>query len=75
MAALLQSQGYATGCVGKWHLGWNWAKLGPAQEAVDFARPITNGPTSISLIISLGSASARHAALCLCRERSPDRGA
>ncbi|MEZ4615704.1 MAG: arylsulfatase [Caldilineaceae bacterium] len=47
VAALLQSQGYATGCVGKWHLGWNWAKLGPAQEAVDFARPITNGPTSI----------------------------
>ncbi len=24
IAGLLKGQGYATACVGKWHLGWNW---------------------------------------------------
>jgi arylsulfatase A len=51
--ALLAGQGYATACVGKWHLGMTWpVKEGPAiagdgyeaEPRVDFARPIGDGP-------------------------------
>ena len=46
VASYLQQHGYQTACFGKWHLGWEWAKLGTAVEEVDYTRPIANGPTS-----------------------------
>ncbi len=50
VASFLKSHGYRTACVGKWHLGVNWAALegrvaGPNR--VDYAKPVRGGPTAL----------------------------
>ncbi len=44
VASFLKAKGYATACIGKWHLGWRWAKNGPRDEDVDYRQPIAAGP-------------------------------
>lgn len=54
LPAMLQQAGYATACIGKWHLGWEWPTTDgkPVTTGadtlgnLDFSKPILAGPTT-----------------------------
>jgi len=43
-ASLLREHGWRTACIGKWHLGWTWARCGEGEADVAFSQPIADGP-------------------------------
>jgi arylsulfatase A-like enzyme len=53
VASFLKKQGYATACVGKWHLGMDWSSTDgepvnkTAPTNVDFTIPVKNGPQDV----------------------------
>lgn len=56
VASLLKKSGYATACVGKWHLGLDWVthdgyrftdSSDETGEHIDYTRPISHGPLDL----------------------------
>jgi arylsulfatase A-like enzyme len=44
VASFLRQNGYHTACIGKWHLGWDWAYQRDDPQQIDLTQPVTHGP-------------------------------
>lgn len=47
IASFLKTQNYNTACIGKWHLGWDWANIEAGKEEIDYSKPVKNGPNDV----------------------------
>lgn len=68
LAKMLKAHGYATACIGKWHLGMQWATRSPDvrlpplwdrgfdQSQIDLAGRITAGPLTAGFDLYFGTA-------------------
>ncbi len=57
IASMFSNNGYTTACIGKWHLGWNWANKQTGKEP-DYSLPISNGPITRGFDYFFGIASS-----------------
>ncbi len=73
MASMLKQQGYTTSCMGKWHLGFNWATKDGRMPSdrkpirnLNYQAPITGG-----LRLLFWGRLPKLSAICFYRKRPP----
>ncbi len=70
VASLLRQHGYATACIGKWHLGVNWVGGKPGTEAeVPIGARITDGPNALGFDYFCGFTHARNIGTIIEQDR------
>ncbi|MEM7144222.1 MAG: arylsulfatase [Verrucomicrobiota bacterium] len=65
VASFLQSQGYDTACIGKWHLGMNWTTSKPGkgkgvEEPLPIGAKMNDGPNALGFDYFYGFTHARN---------------
>ena len=80
MASMFKSKGYATACVGKWHLGLQYREKRKEgyrrhftiiEEDIDFSEPVEGGPNDLGFDYFFGTAgcSSSDAPYCFFRDK------
>jgi len=70
VASLLKAQGYATACVGKWHLGMDWVDGKPGSEnEVPLGAKLTGGPNALGFDYFCGFTHARNIGTVIEQDR------
>jgi arylsulfatase A len=62
---MLKSSGYATACIGKWHLGWNWPR---ADGKIAFDLAITGGPVMLGFDSYFGTDVPNYPPYCFIQD-------
>ncbi len=70
VASLLKQHGYATACIGKWHLGLDWVDGKPGNEKeVPLGAKLTSGPNALGFDYFYGFTHARNIGTIIEQDR------
>jgi arylsulfatase A-like enzyme len=65
LPAMLKSKGYATACIGKWHLGWNWPRV---EGKIAFDQALTGGPVALGFDSYFGTDVPNYPPYCFIQD-------